>query len=85
MIQADKYFKIFDEIIKPLPKSMQALGSTLFISVVPIFVIYVFNRLFISTKDNKNKVTLYLISFAIGGLLGDVFFHTLPHIGGEDH
>jgi len=22
----------------------------------------------------------YLISFAIGGLLGDVFFHTLPHM-----
>ena len=22
----------------------------------------------------------YLISFAIGGLLGDVFFHTLPHL-----
>jgi len=30
-----------------------------------------------------------MISFAIGGLLGDVFFHTLPHIsessGGHDH
>jgi len=25
-------------------------------------------------------MTLYMISFAIGGLLGDVFFHTLPHI-----
>lgn len=23
----------------------------------------------------------YLISFAVGGLLGDVFFHTLPHLG----
>ena len=22
-----------------------------------------------------------MISFAIGGLLGDVFFHTLPHLG----
>jgi len=29
----------------------------------------------------------YLISFAIGGLLGDVFFHTLPHLSesGGDH
>jgi len=31
-----------------------------------------------------------LISFAIGGLLGDVFFHTIPHMnaghgGHEDH
>jgi len=32
-------------------------------------------------------MTQYLISFAIGGLLGDVFFHTLPHMnsGGHDH
>ena len=30
-------------------------------------------------------MTQYMISFAIGGLLGDVFFHTLPHMnaGGE--
>jgi len=29
----------------------------------------------------------YAISFAIGGLLGDVFFHTLPHMsaGGHGH
>jgi len=28
-----------------------------------------------------------MISFAIGGLLGDVFFHTLPHLssGGHGH
>jgi zinc transporter ZupT len=28
----------------------------------------------------------YLISFAIGGLLGDVFFHTIPHMSsGHSH
>jgi zinc transporter 7 len=30
----------------------------------------------------------YAISFAIGGLLGDVFFHTMPHMnsgGGHGH
>ena len=26
-----------------------------------------------------------MISFAIGGLLGDVFFHTLPHMSGGGH
>jgi hypothetical protein len=36
----------------------------------------------------KENVICYLISFAIGGLLGDVFFHTLPHLSegnGHDH
>jgi len=27
----------------------------------------------------------YAISFAIGGLLGDVFFHTLPHMNAGGH
>jgi len=36
-----------------------------------------------SSKDIGMK---YAISFAIGGLLGDVFFHTLPHMNaGEGH
>ena len=26
-----------------------------------------------------------MISFAIGGLLGDVFFHTLPHLSAPNH
>jgi solute carrier family 39 (zinc transporter), member 7 len=28
----------------------------------------------------RETMTQYMISFAIGGLLGDVFFHTLPHM-----
>ncbi len=67
----------------------QALISTLFISVVPIFFIYGLNIMFLSSPRLKDSVICYLISFAIGGLLGDVFFHTLPHLSsgsqGHDH
>ena len=66
----------------------QALVSTFFISVVPIFFIYFLNVLFLSSPALKDSVICYLISFAIGGLLGDVFFHTLPHLsagGSHDH
>jgi hypothetical protein len=34
----------------------------------------------------RQAVISYMISFAIGGLLGDVFFHTLPHLSsGHSH
>lgn len=54
--------------------------STLFISIVPIFFIFGLNLIFLRSPLLKEKVIFYLISFAIGGLLGDVFFHTLPHL-----
>ena len=31
------------------------------------------------------RFTNVLLSFAMGGLLGDVFFHTLPHLTGDGH
>lgn len=38
------------------------------------------------SKESRDKMTQYLISFAIGGLLGDVFFHTIPHMNaGHGH
>ena len=47
------------------------------------------NIIFMRSKESKDKMTQYLISFAIGGLLGDVFFHTIPHMnaghGHEEH
>jgi zinc transporter 7 len=51
-------------------------------------VIYALNAAFLSQPSLRDKVIYYLISFAIGGLLGDVFFHTLPHLSagsGHDH
>ena len=86
LIQANSIISVFDKIIRPLPSGLQAVVSTVFISVVPIFLIYSINKLFFSSKKARERVNDYMISFAIGGLLGDVFFHTLPHIGGgHDH
>jgi hypothetical protein len=81
------FIELFDQFMKPLPKMVQALSSTLFISVVPIFLIFAMNKIFMRSKEQRDKMTQYLISFAIGGLLGDVFFHTLPHMnaGGHGH
>lgn len=86
--KAEKGMELFNRLIQPLPDWAQALSSTLFISVVPIFVIYALNAAFLSRPAFRDKVIYYLISFAIGGLLGDVFFHTLPHLSagsGHDH
>jgi solute carrier family 39 (zinc transporter), member 7 len=63
-----------------LPDTAQALLSTLFVSIVPIFVIYLLNLLFLAKPSLRDTMIYYLISFAVGGLLGDVFFHTLPHL-----
>ena len=65
-----------------MPDTAQALFSTLFVSVVPIFVIYLLNLLFLAKPSLRDTMIYYLISFAVGGLLGDVFFHTLPHLSG---
>jgi len=86
--KAHLFIKVFDDVIKPLPQMAQALLSTVFISVVPIGLIYVLNSMFMNTKEMRETMTQYMISFAIGGLLGDVFFHTLPHMnagGGHGH
>lgn len=83
--KAEKVMHVFNDLIKPLPDWSQALFSTLFISIVPIFIIYLLNVLFLSRPSLRDSVIYYLISFAIGGLLGDVFFHTLPHLGESGH
>ena len=70
--------------MRPLPFLAQSLISTSFISVVPIFFIYLMNMSV--TAQNRDSFTHVLLSFALGGLLGDVFFHTLPHLGeGIEH
>lgn len=70
----------------PLPNLYRSIASTLFISIVPIFLIYILNKAFLTSPALRESVIYYLISFAIGGLLGDVFFHTLPHMSsGHSH
>lgn len=63
----------------------QACVSTLIIQIVPIFFIYAINFVFLGSKSLRDKVIYLMISFAIGGLLGDVFFHTLPHMSSHYH
>jgi len=83
----DEFLNFVNTVMKPLPTMAQSIVSTLFISIVPIFLIYCLNILFLSSPSIKQAVIYYLIAFAIGGLLGDVFFHTIPHMshshGGE--
>lgn len=87
LTKAHVFMEAFDQLMKPLPKMVQALSSTVFISVVPIFLIFGLNKVFMRSQEKREKMTQYLISFAIGGLLGDVFFHTIPHLssGGHGH
>jgi len=40
--------------------------------------------MFLTSPRSRDYVICYLISFAIGGLLGDVFFHTLPHLSSNE-
>lgn len=77
--------------MRPLPFHVQAMISTTFISVVPILLIYILNLVASKTATRHNPLNNELLSFAMGGLLGDVFFHTLPHLaeaqnsGGHGH
>ena len=84
--QADLIFGVVDDLMRPLPFLAQSLLSTAFISIVPIFFIYLLNKCCMRNEKTRESFTYIMLSFAIGGLLGDVFFHTLPHLsGGHDH
>jgi len=71
---------------------LKAIGATLFISVVPIFMLY-FIPIDASNPEHQGFLKV-LLAFAAGGLLGDAFLHLLPHAmhphshgedGGHDH
>lgn len=51
-----------------------SLLSTLIVSLLSLIGLFL---VFIKTK-NLSKITLVLVSFAIGGLLGDAFIHLIP-------
>ncbi|XP_050670184.1 zinc transporter zipt-7.2 [Leptidea sinapis] len=55
---------------------VKALTSTVFISIVPFFILF-----FIPVDGTVEKQPLLkvLLSFASGGLLGDAFLHLIPH------
>lgn len=50
-------------------------------SVILVSAISLIGILFLWLKENKlKKIFTYLVSFAVGGLLGDVFLHLMPEI-----
>lgn len=55
---------------------VKALSSTLFISVVPFFILFFIP---IDGSIEKQPLLKILLSFASGGLLGDAFLHLIPH------
>ncbi|XP_049870068.1 protein catecholamines up [Pectinophora gossypiella] len=68
---------------------VKALGSTLFISIVPFFLLFFIP---IDGTVEKQPLLKVLLSFASGGLLGDAFLHLIPHAltsssgeGGHSH
>ncbi|CAG4944519.1 unnamed protein product [Colias eurytheme] len=55
---------------------VKALGSTVFISIVPFFILFFIP---IDGTVEKQPLLKILLSFASGGLLGDAFLHLIPH------
>ncbi|KAJ0181917.1 hypothetical protein K1T71_002639 [Dendrolimus kikuchii] len=53
-----------------------ALSSTIFISIVPFFLLFFIP---IDGSVEKQPLLKILLSFASGGLLGDAFLHLIPH------
>jgi zinc and cadmium transporter len=50
-----------------------------FISVIIVSLLSLIGILFLSLKESRLwKLLLYLVSFAVGGLLGDAFVHLIP-------
>ncbi|XP_063838651.1 protein catecholamines up [Ostrinia nubilalis] len=54
----------------------KALSSTVFISIVPFFILFFIP---IDGSVEKQPLLKILLSFASGGLLGDAFLHLIPH------
>ncbi|KAJ2847124.1 hypothetical protein IWW36_004008 [Coemansia brasiliensis] len=64
------------------PKGNPALSSllgTFYISLFPNLI------LFATPSSIPNKLLRIMVGFAVGGLLGDVFLHLLPHMFGDEH
>lgn len=84
------------EAFTKMHPAVQALVSTFVISVVPNVLLYLLPMKYITAPVRGVLVRNVMMCFAAGGLLGDVFLHTLPHLllehshdhgghGGHDH
>ena len=59
---------------------MEAYVATFIISTIPNLVLFFVP----SSVVNSISATSYMLCFAAGALLGDVFLHSLPHLLGEE-
>lgn len=82
---SDHIIEFCDAWMRPLPQFVQSFISTLIVQVIPIFLIYGMNVFLVRGDAERKTFTNLMLAFAMGGLLGDVFFHTLPHLAEEDH
>lgn len=55
---------------------IEALGSTLLISLAPFFILFLVP---LDNRSEREPLLKILLSFASGGLLGDAFLHLIPH------
>ena len=55
---------------------MEALGSTVLISLFPFFILW---GIPLDNSKEKEGLLKIILSFASGGLLGDAFLHLIPH------
>lgn len=55
---------------------LQAIGSTLVISVAPFILLYITP---LDSSDSMRPRLKIILAFASGGLLGDAFLHLIPH------
>ncbi|KJE93565.1 catsup protein [Capsaspora owczarzaki ATCC 30864] len=73
------------------PAWIHALGSTALISILPIALLFFIPLDKAASATHASPLLKVLLSFAAGGLLGDVFLHLLPHSfaphseGGDDN
>lgn len=56
-----------------------SLIATTLISIAPIFIVFLVPCLSDEVSNTRKQALKTLVSFAVGGLLGDVFLHLLPH------
>lgn len=66
-------------------KWIKAFLATTVVSIIPIFLVFVLPCLSDDSNPSKKQALKTLVSFAVGGLLGDVFLHLLPHSVPEPH
>ena len=51
MSKAHLFIEFFDSLMKPLPQMAQAIASTVFISIIPIILIFWMNKAFMGGKN----------------------------------